>query len=164
MKSAARNLSILSLFLVVFATKAWTREPMPLPDFEITSLEGQPVRTGQFALQDRWLLIYIKPSCTLCESLLHILKEDPSPAAFERVIVIAGGMNTEDLQNVAENFSELDQASWYSDLTYQYFMELKLKGAPVVLGINQGIVAWSIQGVLPNTRDLRSILTSWINR
>ena len=42
-------------------------EPMHLPDFDLTAVDGRTVRSQDLERGGKWLLIYVQPNCRPCD-------------------------------------------------------------------------------------------------
>lgn len=158
-----RFLSVAVLLFLIFmpGERVEAIQPVPLPEFEVTALDGQLVKSSTFALQGKWLLVYVRSNCQPCESLLHLLKKDQFPNLSQQVVLLVGGTPAE-AKALSARFPELAQATWYADPSKNAYTQLKLKGAPVVLGVRQDTIQWCVNGTLSDSNKLRPILTSWL--
>lgn len=152
-------IAILLLFLV---SAAMAGDPVPLPDFQLTSLDGQVVKSGDLPAKGNWLIIYVQPRSQFSDGLLRLLKREQYPALEKHAIMIVGG-SVDDMKTMRSRFDELNQAMWYADPARNAFTQLKLHGAPVVVGVKQQTITWSLNGVLPDTNVSKSILNTWIS-
>ena len=144
------------------ATRTRAMEPMPLPLFEVTALDGVSVRSDRLPLQGKWLLIYVQRHCRPCESVLRLLKKEQVPSGIRRIVVVVGEVAAEDVKRMAEKFPDLVEAGWYADPEKQAFVQLGLQGVPVVLGARGETIEWSLGGLPAPPTDLQSIVTSWL--
>jgi hypothetical protein len=78
-------------------------------------------------------------------------------------VVIVGG-SLDDLKSTQSKYPDLSEASWYADTDKSAYAQLQLHGAPVVLGVRQQTIQWSLNGVLPDTNVSRSVLNTWVNQ
>ena len=136
-------------------------DPMPLPDLQLTSIDNQPVKTADLPAKGNWLLIYIQPKSQFSDNLLRQFKREQYPALEQHAIIIVGG-TLDDLKAMKTKYAELSQATWYADTSKTAFTQLKLHGVPVVLGIKQQTIQWSLNGVLPDVNVSKSIVNSWV--
>ena len=148
--------------LILLVSFAVAVEPVPLPNFQLTNGDGQTVKTADLRTTGNWLLIYVQPKSQFSDNLLKLLKREQYPNLEQNAVIIVGGA-VDDMKTMQSKYTELSQASWYADTTKDAFTQLKLHGVPVVLGIKQQTIQWSLNGVLPDTNVSKSVLNSWIN-
>ena len=131
----------------------------PLPDFAVTASDAATVSSAQLGDDHRWLLIYIRPDCAPCDSVVYLWSEGDAPAAPARVRVIVGAASPATLAQVQARYPLLTGATWYADSNGEAARALGLTGAPVLLGMRGTAIAWTSQGLLPITR---SQISGWI--
>ncbi|PYV40043.1 MAG: hypothetical protein DMG09_07700 [Acidobacteria bacterium] len=142
--------------LVVSALLAGTAvavKTMPLPNLELQALDGSTVNSSDWPLQGKWVLIYVEGRCGVCTGLLVRLNKGDYPQLAAWTIVIAGGMQPKDVH--------LARASWYADAPKNASAALDLRGAPVILGIQDKVVRWGSSGIPADPKRLQSMLTTW---
>lgn len=149
--------AVLIFSLIVVVERAEGMERTSLPAFEVTRLDGVATKSSQMVMKgQRWLIIYVRPHCLPCDSILSLLKSD-----HQGVIVVVGGTMVE-AKGMVRKFPKAPSASWYADPKKEAFLQLKLQGTPVILGVDQGIIEWGLEGVIPHPGDLISIMTTWM--
>jgi hypothetical protein len=131
----------------------------PLPDFAVTASDAATVSSAQLGDGDRWLLIYIRPDCAPCDSVVYLWSDGDAPAAPSRVRVIVGTASAAVLAQVQARYPLLNGADWYADSNGEAERALGLTGAPVLLGMRGAAIAWTSHGLLPVTR---SQISAWI--
>ena len=137
--------------------------PSQLPDLELTNLDGSTIRTAAaMPMQGKWLLVYVRPNCAPCDALLGLVKKEEHPDLPQRMVIIEGGATPTDTGAARRQFKELSEARWYADETSKAWTALELSGVPMVLGMNDGMIQWSLGGTNPPKADLKSILASWV--
>jgi hypothetical protein len=151
---------VVTLCLVSLAAAV---DPVPLPDLQLTSADNKPIRNTDLPSKGNWLLIYVQPKSQFSDNLLRLFKREQYPSLEQHAIIVVGG-TLDDLKAVKAKYAELDQAAWYADTTKAAFTQLKLHGVPVVLGIKQQTMAWSLNGVLSDINVAKSIVNSWIQQ
>lgn len=155
---------IASLIVVLsLVSLAAAIDPFPLPAIQLTSVDNLPVQNSDLPSKGNWLLIYVQPNSQFSDNLLKLFKREQYPGLEQHAIIIVGG-TVDDLKNSKAKYAELSQATWYADTTKNAFTQLKLHGVPVVLGIKQQTVEWSLNGVLPDTNVSKSIVNTWIQQ
>src|SRR5438270_1882028 len=136
-------------------------EPVPLPDIQLTSADGSAVKSSALPTTGNWLIIYIQPRNQFSDNLLRLLKKDLYPTLAAHAVIIVGG-TTDDLKTAQSRFPDLGTATWYADTNRSAFTLMKLTGAPMILGIKQRTIAWSLSGVLSDVNVAKSILNTWL--
>lgn len=155
------NAVFVLLFLFILRGDLWALEPAPLPSFEVTTMGGDTVLSDQISLQGKWLFIYIKPRCGPCDSLLNLLRAETMSSAPQKIVIVVEG-DVENAKEMTRKYPDLIQAAWYADPAKSAFSQLRLQGAPVILGINEETIEWSVKGVFSNADNFKSILKTWI--
>ena len=159
----ARTTVVLS-FLVLSTLLAGTAvavKTMPLPNLELQAPDGSTVKSSNWTLQGKWVLIYVEGRCGVCTGLLGRLNKGDYPQLAAWTIVIAGGMQPKDVQALQQRFPDLARASWYADAPKNASAALDLRGAPVILGIQDKVVRWGSSGIPADPKRLQSMLTTW---
>ncbi len=154
-------LMLFSFALLLPVARAGAVERGPLPAFQVATLDGVVTASHQLPMPGTWLLIYVQPECFPCESLLQLFKPDQPTALPQKLVVVVGG-TAADARGVLATFPDLAQASWYADTLNEAFTQLNLQGAPVIVGLRQDVMEWDINGLLVDSRTMRSIVNSWL--
>jgi hypothetical protein len=141
------------------ALSAGAAEPRVLPALNVVTLDGTAVEAHTVVKPGRWLLAYVRPQSGGSRSFVAAL-EKARAAAPEGVAVVVGG-DLASARALADGFPGLRQASWYVDVRGDAFRALGLSGVPVVLGLREGAIEWSLAGVVPDRKTLPSVLASW---
>jgi hypothetical protein len=143
--------------LAAAAAGAWASPPSSLPAFDLVSLEGDAVPAASLAREGRWLLVYVSPHSGASRPLLQVLEgmEAPRPS-----LVIVVGAEPADAKALAASFEGRLEAAWYADPGGAARRALGLAGVPVVLGVRDRSIQWTLSGGV-DRRTLRSILGSW---
>ena len=162
-RDAYRHRIIIVATLFILASFALAVEPVPLPSFQLTSADGQTVKSADLPSRGNWVIIYVQSKSQFSDTLLKLLKREQYPNLEQHAVIIIGG-SVDDLKSTQTKYPDLAAASWYADTDKNAYTQLKLHGAPVVLGIRQQTIQWSLNGVLPDTNVSRSVLNSWINQ
>jgi len=74
------------------------------------------------------------------------------------------GGSLDDLTAMKSKYAELSQANWYADSTKAAYAQLKLHGVPVILGIKDQTIQWSVNGVLQDVNVSKSIVNTWVQQ
>ncbi len=166
---AHQLLFCLLLAVLLTATQVANARPImpgevkPLPDFIVTSLDGQTTVTSAqlAAAPDRWLLIYLQPNCQPCREVLRVLEKKDADYG-RRVIVIVGGAATDgEVNTLVAKSPWIAADSWYRDDSKEVAAKLRLGGVPMIYGVHDAQMQWELTGVLADTKSLKSILTTW---
>jgi AhpC/TSA family len=138
-------------------------DPLPMPDFQLSSLDGQSVKSSDLPSSGSWLIVYIQPTSHYCDQLVKSLTKERFPNLATHTVFIVGG-TVEDAKAAKAKYDELSTASWYADPSRTAFSQLKLHGVPVVLGVRDKTIQWSLNGILSDDKVFQSILNSWIQK
>ena len=136
-------------------------ERKPLPAFTLSDASGAAVESAALVHQGTWLLIYVRPGCLPCQSLLKSVKLDRAPLLPSRIVVIVGGIPAEDLAAFAQPYAELRQAAWYTDTGRLAETALALTGLPITMGLRRDQMEWRLAGIPAKPIDLPSMLKTW---
>src|SRR5947209_2747406 len=66
-------------------------EPVPLPDIQLTAVDGSAVKSSALPTTGNWLIIYIQPRNQFSDNLLRLLKKDQYPTLAQHAVIIVGG-------------------------------------------------------------------------
>lgn len=155
-----RILALLSGCLVLAGTILGV-EPGPLPVFNVQRMDGSAAKSSDWTLQGKWLLIYAARGS---DGLLRRLTQPEYPQLASRTIIVGGGMQLEGAQGFQKKFPDLAAAAWYVDTSGSASNALNLHGAPVILGIQDGVVHWRINGLPADRKLMHSLLTTWLTQ
>jgi hypothetical protein len=144
------------------AAAAQAAEQRPLPAFNVVSLEGVPVSSGQIGGAGQWLVVYVTPTSPASVRLLSAMKAWESPAMAQRVVVLVGAPLDAAKAFVAARSQEFPGLRWYADPTNEAWRALRLTGTPYLLGIRDARIMWSLAGVLNDPAALESVIRSWL--
>jgi hypothetical protein len=157
----AKNILFTILGLLV-SSAALAVQQQRLPDFDVTTVDGQLRHSDKLALHGQWLLLYLQPNCLSCESILQLIKrKEDHPELAGRLVIVESGMAIRDLKLLKSRFPELSEAAWYTDGNRSAQMALGLAGVPVVVGVRDMTIQWSLNGILRNVKQYRTILERW---
>jgi hypothetical protein len=160
-KNFVRAIAISLGMIFLLSIMAAAVEPVPLPDIQLTAADGSTVKSNALPSQGNWFIIYIQPRNQFSDNLLRLLKKDQYPTLASHAVIIVGG-STDDLKTAQSRFPDLASATWYADPNKSAFGLMKLTGAPMILGIKQRIITWSLSGVLSDVNVAKSILNTWL--
>ena len=157
--TAVTLMALIGLFMGAAAHAANTSTP--LADFELTKLDGTVIHSSAELPSDgKWLLVYVQANCRPCDRLLNLVKQDEHPELPWKMVIIAGGARAV-ASGMRQKRADLDGAQWYADESRQAWVSLRMSGAPMVFGVRDKTIQWSLSGVLKSDGDVKSILASW---
>jgi hypothetical protein len=136
-------------------------ENKPLPGFDVQALDGSPSNSSDWAMQGKWVVIYLEGQCGPCTHILVRLKKDKYPRLASRAFIIVGGMQPGQVKAMQNGFADLSQATWYADPARNAVRALNLHGAPVTLGVEDKTLRWAISGNPHSKELLPSVLKKW---
>jgi hypothetical protein len=160
----ATRIGIAIAGLALCAAIAGAIERKPLPSFALTALDGSAVGSADLPRNGEWLLIYVRPACAPCDTLLRAIDQAEAPIVAPRTVVVIGGVDAAAAVRLAGGFTSLNGAAWYADANSAMAHALPLAGAPVVFGMRGSMVEWSLAGVVPDAASMRTALVSWAGR
>ena len=153
---------LLAGLLVTVPSGTSAIERKPLPVFALVARDGSDVSSTDLARDGKWLLIYVRPGCEPCDTLLNTIDPQQQPETARHLVVVIGGVRPATADALASGFADLRGAVWYSDATDTMRAALSIGSAPVVFGMRRNIVEWSLTGVVPNAASVKSALVSWV--
>jgi hypothetical protein len=157
----ASRIGLAMCALTVLSASVRAIERKPLPAFELTALDGGAIRSGDLVRKGQWLLIYLRPACAPCDTLLRTIDPKTAGPLPTRTVVVIGGVDAAGASKLAAGFKELPGIAWYADPTAAMSAVLPVAGAPVVFGMRADMVEWSIAGIVPSTASMQTALMSW---
>lgn len=149
------------LLLLVALVQA--KKPAPLPDFPLTTTDGNVVNFSKLHLPDHWLLFYVNDNSGYSTAVLDALRNEPPSALNGKMLVIVSGAAGKDIAPFAARYPHLKTVTWYADPKRDALRALSLRGAPTVLGVRQDTIQWMLTGALADPSRLTAILRSWKN-
>lgn len=124
---------------------------------------------GRAAVSDRqirsgaWIVLYVAPECASCEAVLAAADAMQGAHPRARLLVVVAAEPSA-MSRAFRRYPHLSDATWLADPTNALARELRLPPAPVVLGLRDRLIEWSVEGVLTETAQLQTIMTSWLSR
>jgi hypothetical protein len=150
-----------AVMAVLGASQARAIERRALPDLRVTDLQGQAVAAAALPQADKWLLLYVEPKCPACDALLKAIDVKAQPSLPAHTAIVVGRADATAAAALAARFPDLAGARWYVEGETRVMKILKLPGAPVVFGLKQETIEWSIAGLVPDVGGVKSALVSW---
>jgi hypothetical protein len=162
-KKLGQKIVAVAVAVLCLMALAAALDPVPIPELQLTSIDNLPIKTSDLPSKGNWVLIYVQPKSQFSDNLLRQFKREQYPGLEQHAILLVGG-GVDDLKAMKAKYAELDQATWYADTTKTAFTQLKLHGVPVVLGVKQQTIEWSLNGVLSDVSVAKSIVNTWIRQ
>lgn len=154
--------AVVAVLLALAAQQATAIERRPLPTFQVAALDGTAVASPQLAVGGQWLLVYVAPGCAPCDRLLAAFKAWQTPDLLARTVIVVGGTTDGAKAYLAAALPpEVSAIRSYADPLASAWTSLQLTGTPVIIGVKDGAVNWSISGVLNDPRALESAVKTW---
>jgi len=150
---------------LLLAVQVWAANPFPMamPDFQIARPDGTTVSTTQIPQTGKWFLIYTKQNCAGCDRFLRLFGKAENQLLPSHIAIVVSGATPDRITETAGKFPDLADATWYADPSQTGIPPLQIKGMPIIFGVNDSTLAWSIMGVpSSDTARLKAILKSWI--
>lgn len=138
-------------------------ERKALPAFTLTTLDGRQVSSRDLVRTGNWLLLSIRPSCGPCDTLLRTIDPTAAPGVAQRVAVVVVGADAATAARLASGFSDLGGIAWYVDSGGTMKDALPVTTAPVVFGMRESTIEWSLAGIVPDAASMQTALVSWIS-
>jgi hypothetical protein len=138
-------------------------ETRPMPSFTVTRLDGSVADSAHLTAERQYVLLYVKPDCRPCDRLLALIRSANSPQFTSRVVVLVNGDTTAGDRYVTRLIpAEAGPVTWYADTDGRGYGALRLTGAPVLIGVKDGRVMWSVAGVLNDAATVESVVRTWV--
>jgi len=162
--SARIALGLFVALAAVMTTSAVARgiERKPLPAFNLTTLDGRAVSSQALVRAGNWLLVTVRPGCPPCDTLLRTI--DPATAMPAHTTVVITGVDVATAARLAGGFSDVAGITWFADPGGSMKDVLPVAAAPVVFGMRESTIEWSLAGIVPDATSMRTALASWIAR
>jgi len=161
----SKLVAIAAASLLAAASVGAAERPKPLPSFTLVSSDGLTVTSTALSQEPQWLLVYVTPACPSCDRLMKALGEWRSPLIDARSVLVVGAAPAEASRYLAAiRPASLDGVASYTDGSLQAHRALQLGGAPALIGIKDGRIEWTLDGVLNDPSAVESVVRSWIER
>jgi hypothetical protein len=152
-----------ALLVVAMSFPALAIEERPLPAFSVTRVDGAAVASTDLIAAPQYVLMYLAPNCRPCDSLLALARDAQTPQFASRTVVLVRADAKGAGDYVAQHTpADAGPVTWYADANDQAFKALRLTGTPVLIGVRQGRVIWSISGVLNDASTVQSVVRTWV--
>lgn len=138
-------------------------ETRPMPPFTVTRPDGAVVDSAHLTAETQYVLLYVKADCRPCDRLLALIRNANSPQFTSRVVVLVNGAPADGDRYIARLIpAEAGPVTWYADTDGGGYGALRLTGAPVLIGVKDGRVMWSVAGVLNDAATVESVVRTWV--
>jgi hypothetical protein len=158
-----RAILVLICFLLFTANHVSAIEPVDMSSFTVKSIDGSVIRSEEFLINARWVLLYLMRDCSYCDGILQTLELFQDPLISKRLIILVGGGDAEAMRMLIGPREKIASLGWYIDPDWAAYETLPISATPVAFGIENGIIRWSFAGTPWNKQTVQSILGSWIN-
>jgi hypothetical protein len=164
--SFPRQLVALALLLaVLLALGASARAAGPLPSLDLFAADGSQIQVAQLSVASgKWIFVYVRPHHRASEELLTRLSDQRYAGVPQRTVIVLAGVKADGLAAFRAKHRELAGALWYVDPVKMTGAALKLSSAPIILGVDDHDVRWTLNGLPHDVAWTRSLLTSWVRR
>ena len=160
-----RNVLIL-LITMAFGSASAAADRRPLPAFSVVTPAGAPIASSQLGGSGRWLLIYVKPQCPACDRLLAALDTWGvlQQGAARVVVVVADSPDVLEVRVRPLMATSGQAVQLYADANGQAAAALGVARAPVLVGVEGGLVDWTVAGVLNDPKTVETVVRHWLAR
>jgi hypothetical protein len=134
----------------------------PLPVFPLHALDGSVVQSTDAVPDGRTVLIVVQEQCEPCETLFRAIKTKDKPELPEDLVVVVTAANHADAERMKAKYKDLENAKWFADPDLAGYTALQLKGLPVVHGLRDRSIEWSLSGASVPAARFLSMLTNWV--
>jgi hypothetical protein len=131
--------------LILVAAIASALPPRALPSFDVTASDGATKQAAQIARNGKWLLIFIKPNCPPCESLLSALESGPTQDG-SRVAIIVKATTPNALAQLKARYPGIANSTWYADVHASAARSLEVPASPTTLAMRGSSIVWRLTG------------------
>jgi hypothetical protein len=131
------------------------------PALELKSLRGEKRDIKTSLPQGRSIVVYILPDSGPSQKLLSILNQENNLPLRNKTVVILGGSSENANKALAANNIKLEKDSYVDEKNLAY-TTLGLRGAPTLIGVENGVIRWVLSGLLNDQELLQTVMTSWI--
>jgi len=142
-----RNLVVTGTLALAAAVALAAPPPRTLPTFDVTAPDGSTAHAAQIARNGKWLLIFVKPHCPQCDTLLATL-DSVATQEGSRVAVIVKAGTPNGLADLKAKYPHIAKSAWYADVHSSAAQRLMVPASPTTLGMRGTAVAWRLTGTI----------------
>lgn len=148
--------------LLAMAGSADASRRRAVPPLVLTDVSGAPLDDSPLPDTGTWLLVYVRPACPGCESLLDQMNSDERPEPRRIAIVVEGSSDA--AAALRARYPNLLGVRWLLDAEGTAGKALEAPSAPAVWGVRNQTIEWDLAGTLRGGPELESVLFSWLKR
>jgi|SRR5579864_408155 len=126
------------------------------PDRSVTNVTQLSIASG------KWIFIYVHANHSASEELLRRLSKTQYAGVPQRTVIVLGGVGADGLASFTARHPQLAAALWYADPVKKTRAVLKLSGTPIILGVDNQEITWSLNGLPRDDRWTQSMFTTWV--
>ena len=157
--------AVIAVVIALVARRAGAIERRPFPAFQLAALDGAAVASPQLAVDGQWLFVYVAPGCASCDRLLASFKAWQTSDLLARTVIVVGGTTDGAAAYLGASLPpEVSAIRSYADPLGSAWTALELTGTPMIIGVKDGTIRWSISGVLNDPRALESAVKTWVGQ
>lgn len=137
-----------------------------LPSFSLTALTGESVAVSTLQHQGHWLMLYLRPNCAPCETVLQSLAgtERRQLQGGKPLLVVVRGHSTSEVTELRAKYPALGDAVWVLDQKGDGMKALKLASMPTLYALYDGGVAFTLPGTVGNPATVEKMAGTWMTR
>ena len=132
-----------------------------LPAYTLVDSAGKSVSTTDLVREGKWLLAYIQAGSPAGDLFLRTISAPSFATALPKMILVTGRGTSDGLSQIVTQNPALANLAMYADPSGATITQLKLGGAPVVLGMQAGSISWKVKGMPMDSDKFRSMLLGW---
>ncbi len=157
---------VLASLVLALAVPAFASEKRPLPVVAVTAADGTQVSLPSLAADGPWLLIYVSTASTPSARLVSALREwhGEVPSIGTRTVLLFAEPMAEAQRFVDGRGDDMPPVRWVADTGGAAAAALRLTGSPVIIGVSDGRIEWSLSGVPNDPKTFQQALTGWVQR
>jgi hypothetical protein len=134
-----------------------------MPTFDLRAPDGMRVGSVDVLGREPWILVYAIPGCGPCDELLTSLGRLRARGLFQRTVLVIGAPQEDARAYVLQRVpAKLRGVRWYADEQAEAWQALRLGGTPMLVGIRDGRVEWTLSGTMSDPESLDGLLSSWL--
>jgi hypothetical protein len=137
-----------------------------LPEFAAIDIHGQPTSAKNLVHKGHWLLVYQRPHCVPCDTVIAALAASESPLMKKGTpyVIVVATTNATALNEMRGNYASLSSATWVADSNKEAYKALKPKTAPVVYAMYGDKIEFIVPGTLGDPTKIEKLASSWLAR
>jgi thiol-disulfide isomerase/thioredoxin len=131
---------------------------------DLVAPSGEVVTATRFPADERWVLVYVAPSCGSCDRLLAALAQWRSTLPANRIAIVVEADADAARSYVEARGIEAAGFAWFADVGSASARAMDVQRLPALAGIGGGEVSWSVDGVLNQPEVAEPVIRSWITQ